>query len=298
MGRIKSDFGLLIVALVWGAAFTSQRMAAQQVSYFTFNGLRYLVASITLLILVRFRLRIPRAKYLMVTITGIVLFAGSVFQQAGLKYTTAANAGFITGMYVVLVPVLLWLIWRKRTKRISWIAAGVAFFGVYLLSSNGQALKLVIGDILEIIGAGFWALHVILIGKLTREMDSIQLSIGQMIVAGVCSLLPAIIFERTTTLALQQTAGAIIFVGLVSNAFGYSLQIWAQKETQPVDAVLILSMEAVFAAVFGYFILRESLMPIQIVGCVLILGSVAVVSMADLGHGRSVNLVNRSKNNG
>jgi len=282
MGRLKKDFALLVVALVWGVAFSSQRLAAQHLGFFTFNGLRFLTASIAILGLVRFRLRIPRDYRLWVVLAGVILFLGSAFQQAGLKYTSAANAGFITGMYVVLVPVLLSLFWRKRTGRISWLAAAVALLGVYLLSNPRHTLTLSLGDGLELISSILWALHVILVGKIAQKMDVLQFSLGQMIVAGICNILPALIFEKFTMVDLGLAAGAILYVGLVSNAFGYTLQIWAQKESHPVDAALILSMEAVFAAVFGFIILQESLLTVQIIGCILILGAIIAVSVFDV----------------
>jgi drug/metabolite transporter (DMT)-like permease len=175
--RLKADLTLFFVAVVWGSGFVAQRLAASyHLGAFMFNGGRFVLGALILLPLALPRWRLKLADLPWVGLAGTLLFAGGWLQQAGMQYTSAANAGFITGLYVVLVPMLLALFWRQKVRLFSWIAAGLAVVGIWMLSAQGT-LHLAPGDGLELVGSLLWALHVILVGRLSRRMDVLPFSV-------------------------------------------------------------------------------------------------------------------------
>jgi drug/metabolite transporter (DMT)-like permease len=270
---------LLLVALIWGSAFAAQRVAADHLGPFLFNGLRFLVAVAVLLPLARFRPRVERKMLPWVALTGTVLFLASVLQQAGMQYTTAGNAGFITGLYVVLVPVVLVVILRQPVSWATWLAALLATLGALLLSTGGELKQLNPGDALELAGALAWALHVILVGWLARRVDVLSFVIGQDLVAGLLNLFFASFTDMGTLPGLAQAGWAVLYTGVFSIGIGYALQGIGQKHAPPSDAALILSLESVFAAIFGFIFLKEYLSPIQLLGCGLIFVAIIQVQI-------------------
>lgn len=275
--RIKADIVLLIVAAVWGGGFVAQRFGSQHVGFFVFGAARYIVGALVMLPFVR-RMSIPR-KWLPWTIfTGAVLFAASALQQAGIATTTAGNAAFITGLYVVIVPILMAVITRKPAPGITWIAAVIAVIGTLFLSTGGK-LALASGDLLELIGAFMWACHLILISKLSPKINVIQFSLVQYVVAGCLSLIAGLVFELPTFGGLSQAWLAVAYAGIISTAIGFTGQVWGQQHAPAADAALILSMEAVFAALSGYLFLSERFTPIQTLGCILIFGAVLLAQL-------------------
>ena len=275
--RLQADLMLLSVSVIWGSAFVAQRIAAVQSGVFWFNGLRFLLGALVLLPFYIFRRKQSTAIHLApsrvipgMLLAGAFLWAGAALQQAGLQYTTAGNAGFITGLYVVLIPVFLAVFWRRPARPTIWIAAGMAAIGLYLLSTGGQLAKLNPGDLLELAGAVMWALHVILIGTLVQRMDVLQLVIGQYLVCAALSLLTGLIVEMDSLPGIAESWGAILYTGILSVGVGYTLQATGQRVAPPADAAIILSTEAVFAALFGWLILDEILAPVQLLGCAVI----------------------------
>jgi len=276
--RLNSDLTLLLVALIWGSAFAAQRVAGEHLGSFLFNGARFLVAVLVLLPLVKFRLRIDRKMLPWVGLAGTILFFASFLQQAGMQYTTAGNAGFITGLYVVLVPVVLVVFMRKQVTWVTWVAAGMATLGALLLSTGG-ALKLNPGDALELLGALAWAVHVILVGWLARRVDVASFVIGQDLVSAVLNLVFACFFDLSTVPGLLPAAWAVLYTGIFSVGVGYTLQAVGQRHAPPTDAALILSLESVVAAIFGYLFLNERLLPLQLLGCGLIMAAIVWVQV-------------------
>ncbi|MCL4275761.1 MAG: DMT family transporter [Anaerolineales bacterium] len=268
--RLKADLTLLLVSIIWGSAFVAQRIAGQLGSVYQFNGARYLLAALILLPFVkRIHLAsIPRPQYKWMAIAGFFLFLGSALQQAGLVYTTAGNAGFITSLYVVLVPVALFLFWGERPHWLSILAVVLACIGAFLLSTGGR-FELRIGDALELIGALFWTFHVIILGKYASKFEAMTFSLGQLIVCGLLNLGVGVIVEPALALHPPLLL-AIAYTAVFSLGLCYTLQVWAQKHTPPADAALILSLESVFAVLAGWLLLNETLIVIQIVGCLLI----------------------------
>ena len=277
--RVKADFTLLFVSIVWGSAFVAQRVAGQMGSVYLFNGARYLLAA---LVVLPFVLRARRAEgsvsalrrdqYKWMFIAGFFLFMGSALQQAGLIYTTAGNAGFITSLYVVLVPIVLFLIWRERFHWLAIFAVGLAGVGAFLLSTGGR-FEVQRGDALELAGVLFWTLHVIILGKYAARFEAMSFSVGQLVVCGLLNLGVGMIVEPVMSFN-GPLLFAIVYTAVFSLGLCYTLQIWAQKHTPPADAALILSLESVFAVLSGWVLLGERLTVIQASGCVLIFTAV------------------------
>jgi drug/metabolite transporter (DMT)-like permease len=270
--RFKADLTLLLVSMIWGSAFVAQRVAGQMGSVYFFNAARYLLAALVVLPFARRQVasikQIPRGQYKWMLIAGFLLFVGSALQQAGMVYTTAGNAGFITGLYVVLVPFALFFFWREKPHWLSIVAVILAGVGAFLLSTGGR-FQVQPGDALELIGALFWTFHVIVLGKYASRFESISFSAGQLIVCGVLNLLLGVLVEPMIKFD-GQLIFAIVYTAVFSLGLCYTLQIWGQRHTPPADAALILSLESVFAVISGWLILHERLVAIQILGCILI----------------------------
>jgi drug/metabolite transporter (DMT)-like permease len=206
-------------------------------------------------------------------VAGCVLFAGAALQQVGIVYTTAGKAGFITGLYVVMVP-LFGLAFRQRAGAGTWVGAVAAAVGLYLLSVS-ENFSIAYGDVLELIGAVFWAGHVLLIGKLSPGMDgtdAVKLAAAQFTVCSALSLGAGVIWEPIALADISGAAVPILYGGLMSVGVAYTLQVVAQRDADPAHAAIILSLEAVFAAVAGYFVLGEVLGARALAGCGLMLG--------------------------
>lgn len=280
--RLKADLTLLLVAILWGSAFAAQRVAAQLGGVFFFNAARFLLAGLILLAL-RPRVRLSRAQWLWMSAAGTILFLASALQQAGLLTTTAGNAGFITSLYVVIVPFVMLAGWGERPHWLAVLAVLLAGFGAFLLSTGGQ-MRVQSGDALELAGAAFWALHVVLLGKFASKFDAISFSAGQLLVGSLLNFGAAALFERGTIALPAPLLGAILYTAVMSLGLAYTLQIWGQKHTPPTDAAILLSLESVFAVLGAWVWLGETLSNVQIDGCVVIL--VAVILSQAKGWGR------------
>jgi drug/metabolite transporter (DMT)-like permease len=285
--RLQADLVLLLVALIWGSAFVAQRMAAGDIGVYLFNGVRFLLAAAVLTPLAWSRVLngtsppgLKRGNILGVVLAGLVMVAGSALQQAGMRTTTAGNAGFITGLYVVLIPIMLSIFWRRRPRPLIWAAALLAAVGMYLLSIAGK-MQVNPGDVLELIGAFFWALHVIIISYMVQRMDVLRFAAGQYLVCGVVNMALAFRFETVAFSVLAANLGAILYTGLISVGLGYTLQAVAQRVAPPADAAILLSGEAVFAALSGWIFLGEALTPLQLLGCGIMLSGM-LLAQSDL----------------
>jgi drug/metabolite transporter (DMT)-like permease len=278
---VKSDMLLLLAATIWGFAFVAQRAGMAYVGPFTFNGIRFALGCLSLIPLVplnstqeaKIDTFLPKVGNKIVVfggfLAGFAIFMGASFQQIGLVYTTAGKAGFITGLYIVIVPIL-GLFWRQIPRPGTWLGAILATVGLYFLSVT-EGLTISFGDLLELVGAFFWAGHVLLIGWLSPRTNSFQLSFIQYAACSLLSLIMAVIFEIITTNELLQAAIPILYCGLLSVGVAYTLQVVAQRDAHPAHAAILLSLEAVFAALGGWLILGESLSLRGLAGCALML---------------------------
>jgi drug/metabolite transporter (DMT)-like permease len=275
MPRIKADLMLFTTALIWGSVFAIQRIASQTVGVFPFNATRFFLGALVLLLVVRFRWKPQGKQWLWIALAGTLLFAASAFQQAGLRSTTAANAGFITGAYVVVIPFILSLFLKKRISWRAWLAAGITAVGIFLLSA-GSEVRLNPGDALELAGTFMWALHVIVVGKAVQKVDVLTFAIGQYLVVGTLNVIPALTLESSAISGLSGMWWAVVYSGVLSIAVGFTLQASAQKVAPPTDAAILLSLEAAFAALFGWWWLGETLQPLQWLGCAVILAAILI----------------------
>lgn len=277
----RADALLLLTATIWGFAFVAQRVGMEYVGPFTFNGVRFALGSLSLVPLLFLmehrdspaRALVTRASRRTIFwgggLAGLFLFSGASLQQIGLVYTTAGNAGFITGLYVVIVPIM-GLFLRQRTHLGTWLGVLLAAVGLYFLSIT-EELTIAWGDLLVLIGAFFWAAHVLIIGRLSPRMDALKLAITQFAVCALLSLLTALVIETLTWEGLRQAAVPIFYGGLGSVGVAYTLQVVAQKDAHPAHAAIFLSMEAVFAAFGGWWLLNEALTVRAMFGCGLML---------------------------
>lgn len=282
--RLKSDLVLLFVAAVWGTGFVAQRLAAAEMDAFTFNAGRFLIAALVIFLAARLqkaeKTNAPAKNQLpWMMLAGVLLFAAAWLQQAGLATTTVGNAGFITGLYVVLVPLILFVILRERVAWSQWLAVLIAVAGVGLLSLTDE-FRLAPGDVLELAGAVIWALHVILVGRLAGQgADIMRFSAIQFATCGALNLGFAFALYPGVVQNLISSWMPVLYSALIPIALGFTLQIAGQKHAPAVDAAIILSTEAVFAALFGYLLLGEMLGGRQILGCALIMVSILLAQL-------------------
>ncbi|WP_099716699.1 MULTISPECIES: DMT family transporter [unclassified Clostridium] len=288
--RLRANILLLITAAIWGFAFVSQRIGSKYVGTFTFNGIRFALGSISLIPLIIYFDKKKKNEntndtkvYTNVTakkmissgvLVGTILYAGSSIQQTGLIYTTAGKASFITGLYVVIVPIIGVFLKHKIGKN-SWIGVGLAVAGLYLLSIN-ENFSISYGDSLEIIGSLFWAIHILSIDHFSKIVDPLKLSCLQFATCSLLSLVTALAFENITLFGISGALIPILYGGLLSAGVAYTLQVVAQKNAKPSHAAIILSMESVFGAIGGMLILGEVMSMRGYAGCALILGGIVL----------------------
>jgi drug/metabolite transporter (DMT)-like permease len=277
---LKADGLLLLVAMIWGFAFVAQRSGMAVIGPYAFSAARFGLGTLALLPFLIFHKRknAPdstlgamrlslRGRVLWAVAAGTVLFLAASLQQIGLVSTTAGNAGFITCLYVVIVPMVGFFLGRTTGVRI-WIGAALALVGLYILSI-GAGFTLAPGDLLELIGAFFWAGHILVIGHIGSRMDTLELSVGQFATCSILSLIAALVREPNAFAGLLPAAIPILYGGILSTCVAYTLQIIAQRTAHPAHASIIFSMEALFAAVGGVLILRELVTTRLVVGGVL-----------------------------
>lgn len=297
MKTLKFDLILLSAAIIWGLAFVAQRLGMDHVGPYTYNGLRFALGAMVLLPFliaseVKRKKRAhaggsePKRAHTGIQgttnsqlevkkqlqggiIAGIALFAGASFQQVGLVYTTAGKAAFITGLYVVIVPVA-GLLWKEKTGTGTWVGAIVATIGLYFLSIT-ESLTISHGDLLELAGAFCFAMHVIIVGKLASKMNTLKLSVLQSIICSAASMAMALMLESISLQAIRMAALPIFYGGVFSVGIAYSLQIYGQKGSHPANAAILLSLEAVIAAMGGWLVLQEVMSERALMGCAIMM---------------------------
>ncbi|HHH38855.1 MAG TPA: DMT family transporter [Sedimenticola sp.] len=288
--NILSDLLLLLAALIWGTAFVAQRAGMEVMGPLFFNGVRFgLGALVVLPLVLRQRpLPIPGARRGLLgagLALGSVLFAGATLQQVGLVETTAGKAGFITGLYVVIVP-LLGMAFGRRPRAGVAVGAALAAWGLYLLSVTGS-WQIEPGDGVVLIAAFFWAWHVLLVGRYAGRYPGIPLAMIQFLVCSTFSLAGALLFERPRWTMLAEGWVALVWAGAFSVGVAYTLQVIAQRKALPSHAAVILSLEAVFAALAGWVFLDERLGPRALIGCGLMLAGMLAAQYTAFSGGRA-----------
>ena len=291
--KVKQLVLPLITAVIWGTAFTAQKSGSGVIGAFTFNWTRYLLAALALACFIAIRnKRAPKAapqnkpanrRALLCGgfVMGTLLMISSNLQQYGIGMTTAGKAGFITALYIVLVP-LFGLFLHKRVRLPVWIGVAVAVVGLYLLSfaSDGKP-TFTTGDLYVLPCALGFTFHILAIDHYTKRADSVELACVQFAVAALESLIAGLIFEGVSWQAIRDCAVPILYAGLISGGVGYTLQVVAQKDGDPAIVSLLVSLEAVFAVLSGALILGERLMPREYLGCLLMLLAVVLVQLPE-----------------
>jgi len=294
LNRTTATFVLVLATMFWGFAFIAQKNAMAHMGPLTFIGARYLLGGLAILPLALWEKR-RRAKplttrqWLLIGFLSANFLAGSWLQQAGLLSTTVTNGGFLTGFYVFFVPIILLVVFRTRPHAIVWLCAPLALTGLYLL--NGATLDQINeGDLLVIFSAVFWALHVLMLGFLSRDTGlPIFVSCCSFLAAGAVAELSSFVFETPTLEAVTAGWIEIAYAGLVSTAIAFTLQAVGQIHVPPANAAIILSGEALFAALGGAVLLGERLPPLGYSGALLIfIAIVAVETVPALGRRRGV----------
>lgn len=279
--RLKADLTLFAVAAIWGTAFIAQGIAARYHVAYLYNGASFILASLFLIPFLPRERKLTGNQWTWMLIAGLVLFLGSALQQVGILYTKVANAGFITSLYTVFTPFILWALFRERPHWLDLAAVTIASLGAYLLSTAGSFI-IQPGDGLELAGALFWGLHFVILGKFASRFEPVSFAAGQFFVGGLLNLLLGLVFEHPGLLAPLPVLGAVFYRAALSIAIGYTLQVWGQRHTPPTDAALILSLEAVFAALAAWPILGQNLLPVQIAGCAIIFAAVLLSQFKSL----------------
>ncbi len=281
---LSYDALLLGAAAIWGFAFVAQRMGMDHMGPFAFNGIRFMMGALTLLPVILWRNMSepkPSGKFdslgMLLTggaLAGVLVFLGASFQQVGLVTTTAGNAGFITGLYLVLVPILGLAI-GQRTGKGTWVGAAVAFAGLYLLSFSGS-LDMTWGDMLVLAGAFCWAVQILAIGWLAPRTDVYRLAFAEFFICSVLSLAVAAATETTTWEGIGGAAIPLLYGGVMSVGIAYTLQVVVQKRANASHGAIIMSLEAVFALMGGMLFLEETLSLRSAVGCGMMLAGMIV----------------------
>ncbi len=280
--QLKANILLLLTAAIWGLAFVAQKVGSEHVGAFTYNGIRFALGSISLIPLILFlnkkkgeneKTKNDDRDSLKLTvkagiIAGCALFIATSLQQMGVMGTTAGKAGFITGLYMVIVPIL-GLFLKQKVNKSTWIGIVIAIIGLYLLSIN-EDFSISNGDLLVLIGSVGWAIHILLIDNFTKKIDPLKLSSVQFATCSILSLVMAIIFEDINMVGISGAMVSILYGGLLSVGVAYTLQVVAQKNAKPSHAAILLSMESVFGALGGAMFLGERIGARGLVGCILI----------------------------
>lgn len=290
---MQGNLMLLITAIIWGTAFVAQSEGMRYVEPFTYNAIRTLLGGIVLIPVIAFLKRIlskgsdtekpatsRKDTVLGGIVCGIVLFAASSFQQCGIPMTTAGKAGFITALYIIMVPLIQVFLYRRTGFRI-WCCVLIAAVGFYLLCIH-EGFRIEKGDWLVLCGAVFFSVHIMVIAFFnSKNADGMVMSCIQFMTAGILMLICMLLFEHPTLQGIWDAKITILYAGVLSCGVAYTLQILGQRDTDPTVATLLMSLEAVFAALSGWLLLHEALSAKELSGCVLVL--IAVIA-AQLPH--------------
>lgn len=291
--KMRGNLILLLTALIWGTAFVAQSAGMEHVQPFTYNGVRTLIGGLVLIpvIFLFDRLKpadqrpspdeqkeIRRNSLIGGAACGVVLCVASSFQQFGISMTTAGKAGFITALYIVIVP-LLGVFIKKKIPKITWLCVGIAVVGFYLLCVK-EGFSVSAGDLLVLCCAFFFSIHIMVIDYFNgKQVDGVRMSCIQFLVAGLISLVLMLVFEQPSLENLWAAKGSILYAGVLSCGVAYTLQILGQRDTEPTTATLILSLESVFAALSGWALLHETLTFKELAGCALVFAAVILAQI-------------------
>lgn len=278
MKRKYANMMLLVVTVVWGGGFIATEGALESLSPFYIMMIRFLGAAVLPIIISWKKLRALNSNIIFHgVVTGIFLFLAFAFQTFGLQYSTPSKNAFLTATNVVLVPYLLWFIMHRKPTKKEIIASILCIIGIALLTLKPGTAMFSLGDMLSLACAVFFALHIIALERYSVHVDAICMTALQMITAGIISTICALCFEQVPTSFPASAIGNVAYLIFVSTLLAYLLQTYAQKFTTANSASLILSMEALFASIFSFFILHEVMSIFMIIGACLIFSSIIYI---------------------
>jgi len=289
--NIKGELMLILTAVIWGTSFVSQKLGMNYVEPFTFGASRFLLGALVLIPVILIFDRSNNKNNVkanddvysrkdLITggiLCGSALFLGASFQQIGIVYTTAGKAGFITALYIVLVP-LFGLFMKKKISKLVWFGVALATGGLYLLCIK-EGFTIQVGDAIVMAGTIFWALQILIVDAYNDKTQGLKLSCAQFITAGILSAAAAFIFESPSLTTIIECAGPILYTAIMVVGVAYTLQIIGQKTTDPNIAAIILSMESLFAVISGAIFLKETMTIKEIAGCVLMFAAVIMTQV-------------------
>jgi drug/metabolite transporter (DMT)-like permease len=298
--KLRANLLLLVAAMIWGFAFVAQRVGMDYLGPYSFNGIRFALGALSLLpVLFFFRTNRSAAgrddkgkkqSWQVGMLAGLILFIGASLQQIGMLYTTAGKAAFVTCLYIILVPIA-GIFLKQRVSSGTWIGSILVVTGLYMLCVK-EGFSISYGDFLEVIGACFWTAHILFIDHFAQQIDTLELAFFQFITCAILSLGTAFIVETITFAAVLGAIIPLLYGGLCSVGIAYTLQIVGQKQAEPAHAAIILSMETVFAAVGGYWILGEHLTKIEFLGCIFMMSGMLLSQLKNTQSGTETSQVN------
>ena len=286
---MRANLLLLLTATIWGTAFVAQSVGMDHVGPFTFICVRYWIGGLFLLPCIRLLDRVVgrpaaaapenRRVHLIGGICcGAALFVASVLQQLGIQRTTVGKAGFLTSLYILIVP-LLGLFVGKRVSRRIWGCVAVALVGMYLLCMT-ESLSVSTGDLLVMLCAVGFSIHILVIDHFSPRVDGVRMSCIQFFTAGVLGIVP-MLFERPDLSSLLAGAAPVLYAGVLSSGVAYTLQVVAQKDTDPTVATLIMSLESVISMLAGWILLGQALSPRELAGCALVFAAIIIAQLPE-----------------
>ncbi|MBE5872250.1 MAG: DMT family transporter [Lachnospiraceae bacterium] len=292
--KLMGDALLLLTAFIWGTAFVFQRAGMETIEPITFNAARMFLAAVVVGFVAFGMGRKEKKDTADKTekqrdkdcltggiCCGCVLAIASILQQTGLVYTTAGKAGFITAMYMLLVPVISFVFLKRKNTWLVWCAVLLGVTGMYFLCIT-EEFRLSRGDTLVGLCALFFSLHILCCDHFAQKADPVRISAIQFATAALISAVAAGIVEEPDIGKLLSALGAIVYCGIVSGGIGYTLQITAQKYTEPATASLLMSMESVFAVIAGAIVLREQMSKRELIGCLLMFAAILLVQIREV----------------
>ncbi len=285
---LRGSLLLLLGAVIWGAAFAAQRAGMDHVGPFTFSGVRMLLAGIVMIpasMLSRRKagpvtVEVQKKQRRGGLICGLLLFFATSLQQIGLVYTSAGKAGFITALYVVLVPVAGWVFLRKQPGKMIWAGVGLAVIALYLLCVPAEGFQIEKGDALLLGCAVCFTGQILCVDHYAPQVDGLTLARDEFLITGALSMIIAVFSEEIRMDGILEAAFPIIYSGIFSGAVGYSLQIIGQRDVNPTVASLIMCLESVFAVLTGAILLGERMTGREIAGCVLMFCAVILAQLS------------------
>lgn len=281
--QLGNSLLLLLTATIWGSAFVAQSVGMEHVGPFTFTFSRSIIGGMVLLpcILLLGKWKkgfATKVEWIGGICCGIALCVASNFQQVGMQYTTVGKAGFITALYVVLVPIF-GIFMKKRVSLLIWGCVAVSVAGLYLLCMPAGAFVLAFGDLLVLLCAVLFSVHILVIDYFSPKGDGVVISCIQFFTCGVLSGIPMLFFENPSVGSVLDAKWSILYAGVLSSGVAYTLQVVAQKNVNPTVASLIMCLESVVAVIAGWVILGEGMSSREIWGCILMFAAIVVAQL-------------------